>query len=134
MLTDDELERRKPVWTAFSEFWLDTELDDSDLRRIANVAAAAGYSIPKLRDIYLYEVAPVVGANLLCPAGAWAGFDEQWLHAEARKRAEHRSLWLRLWLFVGIGRGLLTYATERHWHRVLALLTTPNEGRKVSAL
>ncbi len=92
VITDAEAESRKPVWTAFSEFWLDTELTDSDLQWIAAVAAASGYTVSELRDIYLYEVAPVVGANLLVVAGEWAGFDEKWLHAEARKRAEHRSL------------------------------------------
>jgi hypothetical protein len=127
MLTDAELERRKPVWTAFSEFWLDTELEAGDLQRIARTAAASGYSVAELRDIYLYEVAPVVSPNLLTVAGEWDGFDEQWLHAEARKRAEHRSLWLRFWIFIRIERGLMTCVTERHWHRLVALLPTANE-------
>jgi len=85
--TDAEFERRKPLWTAFSEFWLDTELADDDLQRIAHTAALSGYTIAELRDIYLYEVAPVVSPNLLTVAGEWAGFDEHWLHAEARKHA-----------------------------------------------
>jgi hypothetical protein len=122
MLTESDYERRKPVWTAFSEFWLDTELEDDDLHHIARIAAASGYSISELRDIYLYEVAPVVGPNLLSVAGEWAGFDDKWLYSEARKRAEHRSIWLRFWLFVGVGRVALTYATERHWHRIVSLL------------
>lgn len=127
MITEAEFERRKPVWTAFSQFWLDTELEDEDLKRIAHIAAASGYTIAELRDIYLYEVAPVVSPNLLTVAGEWKGFDEQWLHAEARKRADHRSLWLRFWVFVRIGRVLMTYATERHWHRIVALLPTFDE-------
>lgn len=122
MLTDAELERRKPVWTAFSELWLDTELDDMDVQRIARIAAASGYTVAELRDIYLYEVAPVVSPNLWTAVGVWAGFEEHWLHAEARKRAEHRSLWLRFWVFVRIGRALMTHATERHWLRIVALL------------
>jgi hypothetical protein len=131
MLTDAELGRRKPVWSAFSEFWLDTELDDDDLYRIAQTAAISGYSTPELRDIYLYEVAPVVGWNLLAVTGEWAGFDEYWLHARARKRAEHRGLWLRFWMFIGVGRWLLTYATERHWRRIVSLL--PITSRPESA-
>lgn len=124
MLTDTELERRKLVWTAFSEFWLDTELEDEDLHRIARIAAASGYAVAELRDIYLYEVAPVVGPNLLTVAGEWVGFDEEWLHTEARKHAEHRSFCLRFWVFVGVGRWLMTYATKRHWRRIVSLLPT----------
>jgi hypothetical protein len=127
-LTDTELERRKPVWTAFSELWLDTELDDNDLQRIARIVQASGYAIAELRDIYLYEVAPVVSPNLLTVAGEWDGFDEQWLHTACRKRAEHRSLWLRFWVFIGIGRMLMTFITERHWRRVVSLLPVANES------
>jgi hypothetical protein len=88
MLTDAELQRRKPLWTALSGLWLDTEIDPPVIRRIARAAINSGYSIVELNEIYLYEVAPVVSANLLIPAGEWAGFDEEWLHAEVRKRAE----------------------------------------------
>lgn len=129
MLTDAELERRKPVWTALSELWLDTELEDGDLQRIAHVAAVSSYTVAELRDIYLYEVAPVVSPNLLAVAGEWAGFDEPWLHAEARKRAEHRSAWLRVWVYIRAGRGLMTYATERHWRHIVSLLPTANERK-----
>lgn len=125
MLTKTELERRKPVWTAFSEFWLDTELTEEDLQRIAAVAAASGYSIPKLREIYLYEVAPVVYLNCWSVAGVWAAFDDEWLHAEAKKHAERHSLWIRFWVFVGPGRYLMTYATERHWRWMVERLRTP---------
>ncbi|MEI7732535.1 MAG: hypothetical protein WCO56_23390 [Verrucomicrobiota bacterium] len=129
MLTDAEFERRKPVWKAFSEFWLDTELQDEDLQRIANIAAASGYTVAELRDIYLYEVAPVVSPNLLTVAGEWAGFDEEWLCTEARKHAEHRTILLRFCVFIGIGRGLMTYATERHWHHIVTLLPTGKETK-----
>jgi hypothetical protein len=125
MLAEAEIERRKPVWSAFSEFWLDTELDHEDLSRIAGVAAASGYSIGELHDIYLYEVAPVVCLNCWSVAGVWTAFDADWLHSAARRNAEHRSLWLRFWIFVRIGRRFMTYATERHWNRIVFLLSTP---------
>ena len=127
MLIDLELQRRKPVWTAISELWLDTELDRADLQRISQIAAASGYSEETLNDIYLYEVAPVVGANLHVPAGVWSGFDEAWLHAEVRKRAESRGFWLRLWVWSGFGRKWMTYATESHWREVLALVGADRE-------
>ena len=128
MLADTELERRKPVWTAFSEFWLDTELDETDLSRIAGIASASGYSIAELRDIYLYEVAPVVYLNCWSVAGVWTAFDDEWLHAAARRNTERRSLWLRFWVFIRIGHWTITYATERHWHRIVSLLSTHNES------
>lgn len=122
MLTDTELQHRKPLWTALSELWLDTELDPPDIQRIANVAMASGYSTEELNEIYLYEVAPVVSANLLTVAGEWAGFDEEWLHDEAHKRADFRSPWLRFWVWIGLGRKLMTYATEGHWQEIVALV------------
>ncbi|MDR2880545.1 MAG: hypothetical protein LBV29_01400 [Azoarcus sp.] len=128
MLTDAEVERRKPVWTALSEFWLDTELDDNDLRRIARAAAASGYSVSELRDIYLYEIAPIVGPNLLPFGiqGEWVGFDEQWLHTIARLRAERRARrrGRRFGFLLRMMLKTMTYATEDNWHRMVALLPT----------
>ncbi|MGH9901020.1 MAG: DUF7079 family protein, partial [Pyrinomonadaceae bacterium] len=78
MLSGEEIERRRPVWLAVSDLWLDTELDEADLRRIAGVLADSGYAVEELTRIYLYEVAPVVYLNMFSVAGAWAGFDPQW--------------------------------------------------------
>lgn len=122
MLDDPTIMKRQPLWTAISELWLDTEISRSDIERIASAAIASQYSTRELNAIYLYEVAPVVGSNLLTPAGAWNGFDQDWLHIEARNRAEHRSLWLLFWMWSGIGRKLLTYATQTHWEDVIAMV------------
>ncbi len=123
-LDEAEIERRKPVWAALSELWLDTELEDDDLRRIAGAMRRSGYSVGELREIYLFEVAPVVYANLLSVAGEWAGFDEGWLFAEATRRARRRSPVLRALVRWGIGRRVMTFATERHWHRLVAMVET----------
>jgi hypothetical protein len=69
----------------------------------------------------LFEVAPVVFPNLLVVAGEWAGFDEQWLFTEAAKRARRRSLSLRVFVRIGIGIWLMTFATERHWDRLVGI-------------
>ena len=122
VLTDSEIEKRKPVWTALSELWLDTGLTLTDFHHIARVAAASGYTPRQLRDIYLYEVAPVVFLNLYSVAGVWEGFHETWLHTDARKRAEHRSLWLRFWVSIGIGRWLMTPVGGSDWRRILSLM------------
>ena len=119
---DADIERRKPVWAALSELWLDTELAEDDLRRIAGVMKASGYPMGVLREIYLFEVAPVVFPNLLTVAGEWDGFDHAWLFTEATKRARRRSLLLRAFVRLGIGKWLMTFATERHWARLAEIL------------
>ncbi len=128
-LNSTDIERRKPVWLAMSEFWLDTELEESDLVRIADTLAASEYSVAELENIYLWEVAPVVYLNTYVVAGAWAGFDEEWLWAGAIERANHRSLLLRLMVGIGMGRRWMCYATERHWWRICALLAEKGRPR-----
>ena len=124
VIDEEEIERRKPVWAALSDLWLDTELTEDDLQRIAEVMKRSGYSVPQLRDIYLFEVAPVVFPNLLTVAGEWAGFNEGWLFAEATKRARRRSLSLRAFVKLGIGKWIMTFATERHWDTLVKMLET----------
>jgi hypothetical protein len=55
-------------------------------------------------------------------AGEWAEFDEEWLFAEARKRAKRRDLVLRTIVRLRIGNWLMTFATERHWLKLVELL------------
>lgn len=123
-LPTDEVERRRPVWLALSALWLDTELDDGDLRHIADVLRASGYGLPALRDIYLFEVAPVVGGNLHAPAGVWEGFDPDWLHERVRAGVP-AGRWTRWWARSPLGRWYLTHATAGPWARIEALLAAP---------
>ncbi len=105
VLDESEIERRKLVWAALSELWLDTELADDDLRRIAGAMRDSGYGLGELREIYLFEVAPVVFANLFTVAGEWAGFDQDWLFAEAARRAGKRNRPCVCWSGSGSGSG-----------------------------
>jgi len=89
-----DLERRRPVWVALSEFFLDTEFQPGDLQRIAQVLADSGYSDEELEYIFRREVSPAVGANLLSVAGEWAGFDPEWLEARILERERGWSRWL----------------------------------------
>lgn len=75
-----EIENRKPIWIALSEFYLDTELQQSDYNRIAKALDTSGLNITELKTIDLYEVFPVLKGNLISVAGAWNGFDEKWLY------------------------------------------------------
>lgn len=93
-----DLERRRPVWTALSELYLDTELDDSDHRRIARVLDGCGYTHGQLEEILYRELHPTLHANLLNVAGEWALFDAEWLEQEILRHGPRR---LRIALIPG---------------------------------
>lgn len=73
------IEERKPIWIALSDFYLDTELQEATFRYIATKIAESPYSFKKVKEIDKYEIFPVLKNNLLSVAGEWAGFDEEWL-------------------------------------------------------
>ena len=74
-----KIKERKLIWIALSEFYLDTELQESDLRDIAFKIIESPYSLDEIKKINNYEVFPVLQPNLLSVAGEWAGIDEEWL-------------------------------------------------------
>ena len=71
--TDQELERRLPVWEAMSELFRDTELDEHDHQMIASALSASGYTTDELDTIMREEVAPAFHNNLL-GIGEWKGW------------------------------------------------------------
>lgn len=84
-LSETEIKRRRPVWAALSDLFLDTEVRPL----VGNAAAAclsSGYSDQELQTIWRQEVSPVLAKNLLSPAGEWAGFDLDWLESEILQR------------------------------------------------
>jgi hypothetical protein len=85
-MTATEIERRKPVWSALSEFYLDTELSKDEISRIAKVFSDSKFSMEELKEINYSEVGPVVFTNLYSTAGAWNGFDEEWLYEQITER------------------------------------------------
>ena len=74
-----DIKERKSIWLALSEFYLDTELQDSDFRYIASKISESPYSIEEVKKINKYEIFPVLQVNLLSVAGVWSGFQEEWL-------------------------------------------------------
>lgn len=86
------IEERKPIWIALSEFYLDTELQELDFRYIASKIMESPYSLIKVKEINKYEVFPVLQPNLLDVAGVWAGFDEDWLVENIKNSLEKRSV------------------------------------------
>ena len=95
MLDQQLIQKRRPLWSALSELWLDTELSGSDLERIARVMADSGLTVEDLRDVYLVEVGPIVYRNLLMVAGQWGGFDEEWLCSAIVRILRDRPGWTR---------------------------------------
>ena len=109
-----ELERRRPVWTALSNLFLDTEVRPL----VVNAAAAclsSGYSDEQLQTIWRHEVSPVLGWRLLGfgVGWEWVRFDQDGLESEILKRRPkwtdriaarlNRKVWvevsrLRMWL------------------------------------
>ncbi|RKR14248.1 hypothetical protein CLV91_0323 [Maribacter vaceletii] len=73
------IEERKPIWIALSNFYLDTELEEYTLKSIAKKIIESPYSLKKVKEINTYELFPVLHYNLLSGAGVWTGFDEDWL-------------------------------------------------------
>ncbi|MEP7219544.1 MAG: hypothetical protein ABI876_11545 [Bacteroidota bacterium] len=122
MLDELQINTRRPLWIALSELWLDTELDAGDLERIAHVMADSALTIEELRHVYLVEVAPVVSPNLLSPAGEWAGFDEEWLCSSIIENLRQRFWFTRFWSRCMPTRAIMTYATERHWTKLVELV------------
>jgi hypothetical protein len=72
-MTPEELERRRPVWDAMSDVFLDTETRWG-MPRIAFVLARSGYSAEELEAIWDHEIVPECAWNLLQIAGEWALF------------------------------------------------------------
>lgn len=110
-----ELERRRPVWAALSEFFLDSELQPDDHRRIAHILSASGYSTTELEQILRREVGPVLLPNLMAVAGEWGSFDLAWLESEII-RTEKFSWFERMLAAVSVS------AVRHDWERVLTHL------------
>ena len=85
-----EIENRKPIWIALSQFYLDSELTSDDFDRIAIIFQKSGLHIQDLKQSDLMEVFPLLQRNLLSISGVWADFDEVWLLSECAKRYQRR--------------------------------------------
>src|SRR5271165_4582415 len=85
-----DLLNRRAVWLALSALYLDTEQTPAMCEAGANALAQSPYTLDDLRTILAEEVHPACAANLMSPAGEWAGFDEDWL--ERRILARHRAI------------------------------------------
>lgn len=115
MISEKEKERRQAVWMALSEFYLDTELSEGEIYRIAAIFSQSGYTIEELKEINYDEVAPVVSPNLMSTAGVWSGFDEEWLIERVIKRIKNGK---PKSLFNKIYRRYIDQMTNRYWKQI----------------
>src|SRR5690606_7383951 len=90
MISQEEIANSKSVWLVLSEFYLDTELNEADFKRIAKILKESSYSFKELKRMNYEEVAPVVSPNSLSVAGEWSGFNEEWLIEEIVKRINQK--------------------------------------------
>ncbi|MCT2564291.1 DUF7079 family protein [Chryseobacterium herbae] len=116
MLKTVNSKERTPVWIALSDFYLDTELQDSDFRYIAKTILESPYTFEEVKTINTYEVFPLLQSNLLQPAGEWACFNEKWLveaitaHLETKNRFKN--------LMIRIGYKKYGWMQEDYWEKL----------------
>ena len=117
MKENSKIEFRKPIWNVLSEFYLDTELQNSDYDRITEILIASNFDINKLKAIDLLEVFPVLKENLLTPAGVWNGFDKDWLYKNCKYYYKKRNR-LLFQVKIKIYNILFGWMRKKHWAEI----------------
>ncbi|HNR90940.1 MAG TPA: hypothetical protein PKO41_00810 [Dokdonella sp.] len=118
----DDLARRRPVWAALSELYLDTDTAGL-VEHCAHDLARSDYDLDELATILRREVHPVLRTNLFVSAGVWNGFDPDWLEAEILRR-HARPRWLRPRGF--IMRGIV----DALWQELAPRIADYRNGRR----
>jgi hypothetical protein len=113
----EDLLRRRWMWMALSDLFLDEEVTKDTLCEIARIAAECGYTEQELDAIYRCEVAPAVAFNAFDMAGTWGYFDTVWL--EKRILRPHG---LGYWFDRLIIAPLPVWCLRHDWRQVKALL------------
>lgn len=110
------IEDRKPIWIALSEFYLDTELQDSDFRHIALTILESPYTLDEVKKINKYEVFPILHVNLLSMAGEWAGFDKEWLLNKIITRLKTKTKFSDI--RVEVSYQMFKWMSKRYWDKL----------------
>lgn len=123
MLNNEEIQRRKPLWQAFSNFWLDNQLQDYDFKHTVKLMISSDYSFDEIEKIFSEEVAPVVYVNLFSVAGQWGFFNPDWLYGEILKnlKKQERNPIYRAWIKSGAGKFVMTKMVREDWKKVAEL-------------
>jgi hypothetical protein len=94
-LSAEELNTRRPVWSALSSMFLDIDVAIARDWR-AGVLAASPYSTGELEEILITEIYPVCWANLNSGHGERSGFDPAWLESMILQREASGEIFTRL--------------------------------------
>lgn len=117
-MADSHLIRKKAVWQALSDLYLDTELSEAQLEGIYQTLKSSGFSLKEIEFINLNEVAPVLQSNLLSVAGEWTGFDQEWLTAAITRRLG-RPIWYQRFTNM-LFRSFRKSLTADYWNWIVA--------------
>ncbi|MCW7538418.1 hypothetical protein OOT46_11260 [Aquabacterium sp. A7-Y] len=120
-LTPEELTRRAPVWIALSDLFVGKELQDYDIRSIADRLLESGFTLDDIESILRDEVAPVFGSNL----GALAvtemeGWNDAAVIEAVSQYLSHPPRWLQRQVLQWKPADKLV---ESRWRTVLSLIT-----------
>ena len=85
-----DIERRLPVWRAFSGSFLDTQFDDDHHVTSARTIASTPFSLSELEMIFRRDIAPALAGNLRCVAGEWAGWHDDFLRERIARSRRNR--------------------------------------------
>ncbi len=123
MISEQEIERRKPLWSAFSDLWLDNELQKYEIEHVAQTMKNSGYNFDELERIFFREVAPTVYKNAFSMTGEWAGFDSEWLYRAIVENLlrQETNLFYRTWVNSAPGRFLMTKMVQEDWNNIVDL-------------
>jgi hypothetical protein len=79
--SEQDLARRRPVWNALADLFLDTD-HSLFYQTTATALRASRFNAAEAETILTDEVGPVLYTNLLSVAGDWALFPSDWLERE----------------------------------------------------
>ena len=116
-LTEQEIARRLPVWTALADLTLEPEPLESAVRHAVRVMREAGYTLAEAESILRYEVAPAF----------WFPLDDTWglwQEDDVREKVLTRLGKFRLWERIPFWRDLWyrcqQWNVKKAWMRVKA--------------
>lgn len=121
-LTQKEIDKRIPLWTAISQLYVDNEISEYDLELIVKEILKFGCSFEEAEKIFRYEVAPVCWGNIFSWS-VWNGFDTEWLTTEIVKNIEkqkRKSLY-RVFIRNPLAGSLMTKIVWKDWEKVKAI-------------
>ncbi len=114
------IEQKKMVWVALADVFLDTDVSLT-YDAISKQCALSCFSIEELEHMLKNEVAPICCDNLMCVAGQWAGFDEEWLITNITDKINTKTPVLtKLWQWVSV-KAHQSYINQ-HWKNIVPLI------------